>query len=128
MATRIPVQVEVLERGGWSMLGEYSITRARKLARLLRQEGKVIRTDAETVKLARIGWITSVQDGTQLGSVDGLDIFIVTPNPVGTDWLVYTRLPGHADKPVQAETEDEAKIMAEEILDAFVRRMGVSVR
>lgn len=128
MATRVPVQIEVLERGGWSRLGEYSITRARKLTRLLRQEGKVIRTDAETVKLARIGWTMSAQDGTRLGSVDGIDIFLLTLNPQAADWLLYTRLPGHADKPVQAGTEDEAKFMAEEILDAFVRRLGVAVR
>jgi hypothetical protein len=126
MPQRKPVVVESLTNGRWKRIGEFSTTRAKKLALLMRREGQIVRTDAEVPTRGRIGWQTS--GSGVLGSVDDIDIFVLGHQPEYGRWALYTRLPGHDGKPVYADTEAEAKSSADEILDTFIRRMGVSTR
>lgn len=125
MPPRKPVVIEALTNGHWKRIGEFSATRAKKLALLLRREGQVVRTDAEVPVRGRVGW-QSGQEDTQLGSVDGIDIFLLTSQPWAARWALYPRLPGHDGKPVYADTEAEAKDSAETVLNTFIWRMGVA--
>lgn len=125
MSPRKPVVIEALTNGRWKPIGEFSATRAKKLALLLRREGTVIRTDAEIPVKGRIGW-SPANDDTQLGSVDGIDIFVLAHQPWAARWVVFARLPGHDGKPAYADTEAEAKDSAETVLNTFIWRMGVA--
>jgi hypothetical protein len=126
MPPRRPVIVEALNEGRWQRIGEFSTTRAKKLACLLRREGTVVRTDAEIPIKGRIGWSPAPNE-TQLGSVDGIDIFVLAKKttPDGR-WVLYARLPGCDGKPVYADTEAQAKDSAETVLNTFIWRVGVT--
>lgn len=125
MSPRKPVVVEAITNGHWKRIGEFSTTRARKLALLLRREGTVVRTDAEIPVKGRIGWSPANED-TQLGSVDGIDIFVLAAQPWAARWALYARLPGCDGKPVYTSTEAEAKDSAETLLNTFIWRIGVA--
>jgi hypothetical protein len=116
--------VEAITNGHWKRIGEFSTTRAKKLALLLRREGTVVRTDAEIPVKGRIGWVAA--GNGILGAVDGIDIFVLGYQPDHARWALYARLPGCDGKPVYADTEAEAKDSAETLLNTFIWRIGVA--
>lgn len=122
------VLVEVLEAGDWSSVGEYAPDRATVLADLMRREGKVVRTGLDEIQRNRIGWVYDKTNQVWLGQVDDIDIFLATRSPDSTSWLLYVRLPGEDGKPIVANKLADAKTAAEDRLNTFIRRMGVSIR
>lgn len=120
------VKVEVLEAGDWISIGDFEPDRASGLATLLRKEGKIARTDRDSLQRNRIGWVYDKTNQVWLGQVDGIDIFLATRSPDSPSWLLYVRLPGER-LPYTAKKLADVKEAAEIRLDTFIRRMGVSI-
>lgn len=121
-------KVETLEHGGWVTLGVFGRTRARKMCALLRREGQIVRCEGEVVKRPRIGWLAA-QEHTQLGQVDGIDIFILSYRPWNSSWALFVRLPDQqVAEPHEFSEEEAAKDAAERLLDTFIWRLGVTIR
>ncbi|SRR6184192_1466583 len=124
----IRVTVQTLEDGVWVDVGEYESGRAKSMALLLRREGKIVRTEADRYHRTRIGWVYEARNNVHLGRVDGIDIFILALISTGPDsYKLYTRLPGHDGKPVGTLTLADGKEAAEQQLNTFIWRMGVTI-
>lgn len=115
-------KVELLGSDGWKSAGEYAIDRAKQLAELLRLSGAIVRVEGEQPQRGRIHWKFEPEHGSWLGSLDGIELFVVVMQDASC--TLYPALPGYR-KAKLCDSAPAAADTAERILDQFIMRMGV---